>query len=202
VKYRDRPFIIATRIALLVVCVSVPLLSQAKPRACFALSQVQIAHAIAGKEVEVEGGDIVLPVRVSASIADPVLDVVSINPFGGQGTASLSRFWVKMTCRIPGTCLPFYAIVTIPKAVTRTDVGLGMVRFNSAGKPSMSGPPTTMPTGSHAILEMDDSRSHIEVSVVSLESGILGHKIRVASIDHKQIYVAEVVSASLLRRSF
>jgi len=49
---------------------------------------------------------------------------------------------------------------------------------------------------------MDDGRSHIQVAVISLENGIAGHRIRVASPDHKQIYVAEVVGANLLKRSY
>ncbi len=60
----------------------------------------------------------------------------------------------------------------------------------------------TMPAGTHAILIMDDHRSHIQVAVISLEKGIAGHWIRVASLDHKQFYVGEVVSANLLKGSF
>jgi flagella basal body P-ring formation protein FlgA len=60
----------------------------------------------------------------------------------------------------------------------------------------------TMRVGTRAMLVMDDDRSHIQIAVVSLENGITGHKIRVASPDHKQVYIAEVVSGHLLRRSF
>jgi hypothetical protein len=49
---------------------------------------------------------------------------------------------------------------------------------------------------------MDDGRAQIEVAVISLESGTAGHRIHVASPDHKQVYLAEVVSATLLTRSF
>jgi flagella basal body P-ring formation protein FlgA len=59
-----------------------------------------------------------------------------------------------------------------------------------------------MRAGAHATLMMDDNRSHIQVTVISLENGVVGHRIRVASPDHKQVYVAEVVSSSLLKGSF
>ncbi len=59
-----------------------------------------------------------------------------------------------------------------------------------------------MRPGTHATMVMNDSRMQVQVSVISLESGIAGHKIRVESPDHKKIYVAEVVSANLLKRSF
>jgi flagella basal body P-ring formation protein FlgA len=60
----------------------------------------------------------------------------------------------------------------------------------------------TMRAGARATLVMDDDRAHIQIAVISLENGIAGHWIRVASPDHKQVYVAEVVNASLLRKSF
>jgi flagella basal body P-ring formation protein FlgA len=59
-----------------------------------------------------------------------------------------------------------------------------------------------MPAGTHATLVIDDQRSHIQLSVISLENGIAGHRIRVASPDHKQFYVGEVVSARLLKGNF
>jgi hypothetical protein len=60
----------------------------------------------------------------------------------------------------------------------------------------------TMRAGTHATLVMDDNRSHIQVAVISLENGLVGHRIHVASPDHKQTYVGEVVNARLLRGSF
>jgi flagella basal body P-ring formation protein FlgA len=60
----------------------------------------------------------------------------------------------------------------------------------------------TMRAGTHATMLMDDDRSHIQIAVISLENGIAGHSIRVTSPDHKQVYVAEVVNASLLRKSY
>jgi flagella basal body P-ring formation protein FlgA len=60
----------------------------------------------------------------------------------------------------------------------------------------------TIRSGAHATLVMDEERAHIEVAVISLENGMAGQKIRVASPNHKQVYVAEVVSANLLKRSF
>jgi hypothetical protein len=49
---------------------------------------------------------------------------------------------------------------------------------------------------------MDDQRAHIQVAVISLENGMVGHRIRVATPDHKQTYIGEVVNARLLRGSF
>lgn len=60
----------------------------------------------------------------------------------------------------------------------------------------------TMRAGSRATLVMDDQRSHIQVAVISLQNGMAGHRIRVSSPDHKQVYFGEVVSANLLKGSF
>jgi flagella basal body P-ring formation protein FlgA len=60
----------------------------------------------------------------------------------------------------------------------------------------------TMRAGTHATLVMDDDRSHIQVAVITLENGIVGHRIHVASPDHRQTYVGEVVNERLLRGSF
>jgi flagella basal body P-ring formation protein FlgA len=59
-----------------------------------------------------------------------------------------------------------------------------------------------MRAGTHATLMMDDQRSQIQIAVISLENGMVGHRIHVASPDHKQTYVGEVVNARLLRGSF
>jgi hypothetical protein len=100
---------------------------------------------------------------------------------------------VKLACHVPGTCLPFYAIVSWRVG------GAPSTAATAALKPNAS---ITMRVGTHATLLMDDDRSHIQIAVVCLESGAVGRRIRVASPDHKQIYIGEVVSASLLKRSY
>ena len=59
-----------------------------------------------------------------------------------------------------------------------------------------------MRSGTRATLLMNDDRARIQISVISLENGIAGHTIRVSSLDRKQIYFAEVVSANLLKGRF
>jgi hypothetical protein len=107
-----------------------------------------------------------------------------------------------MGCHLPGKCLPFYAIVSsleppfgVAANASHASAGIN----NSVSKANMD---ITMRAGTHATLVMDDNRSHIQVAVISLENGIAGHRIHVASPDHKQVYVGEVVNANLLRGSF
>ena len=54
-------------------------------------------------------------------------------------------------------------------------------------------------SGAHATLLLEGDRMHIKVPVICLETGEVGHTIRVAAADHKQTYSAEVVDATLLK---
>jgi hypothetical protein len=107
-----------------------------------------------------------------------------------------------MVCHQPAACLPFYVIVRFPKEAV--EHGAGASGASTATGSDLLKPKEliTMRAGAHAMMVMDDGRSHIQVAVISLENGIAGHRIRVASPDHKQIYVAEVVGANLLKRSY
>jgi hypothetical protein len=142
--------------------------------------------------------------NVVATEPYPVLDILSIEPPSDRlsGERSATHSYVKLACHLPGTCLPFYAVVSWPEEAvgraTNTSSASPAVK-RAMLKPNVA---ITMRAGTHAILVMDDNRSHIQIVVVTLENGVAGHSIRVASPDHKQVYLAEVVSAHLLRRSF
>ena len=53
--------------------------------------------------------------------------------------------------------------------------------------------------GAPAILLLDGEHVHVTLSVICLESGTPGQKIRVTTGDRKQIYLAEVVDANRLK---
>jgi hypothetical protein len=141
---------------------------------------------------------------VVASEPSPLLEVLSVKPLGDRssGKHSESHSLVKMGCRVAGACLPFYSIVSKPAAVldnVQVARDISYTGNSAALKPRDK---IMMRQGTHATLMMNDSRMQVQVSVISLENGIAGHKIRVESPDHKQKYTAEVVSANLLKRSF
>jgi hypothetical protein len=168
------------------------------------LTVQQVAQAISAKGVDVAEKQVSLLANVVAMEPRPVLDVLSVQPLGEIGAAERteSRSIVKLACHQPGVCLPFYAIVTQADISTSglMDKPAPAVRLGIALQKSESA--IAMRAGTHAMLVMNDDRSHIQVSVISLENGAIGRKIRVASPDHKQVYVAEVVNAHLLKRSF
>jgi hypothetical protein len=177
---------------------------QSQPKQCFALTVKQVARTLSDKGMQISFQQVSLLAKVVATEPDPTLEVLSVEPVDDRsaGQHEEARFRVKMGCHLRGRCLPFYAVVEVPEEIagqaTNSSSALGALG-NLVSKRNEA---FTIRSGAHARLVMDDARAHIEVSVVSLENGMTGQKIRVASPDHKQIYVAEVVSANLLKRSF
>jgi hypothetical protein len=175
---------------------------QTAPTPHFTLTASQIARVLSEKGVPTEDKQVSLPAAVVATQPDPTLEVMGIEKLGNAepGEHIPVRSRVKLACRTAEGCLPFYAIVTWPEGTawtTSITSSPGPVAKALPGNSEVS-----MPAGAHATLVLDDQRSHIQVSVVSLENGIVGHKIRVASPDHKKFYVGEVVSSTLLKGSF
>jgi hypothetical protein len=154
--------------------------------------------------MRIEDRQVSLLARVVATEPHPVLDILTVGPLGDRssgkqpGGASI----VKLACHNAATCLPFYVSVSWAAGPLGGPAGVS-AETRSAGNNLLSPKAAiTMRAGTRATLLMDDDRSHIQISVISLENGIAGNKIRVASADRKQVYIAEVVSASLLKRSF
>jgi hypothetical protein len=156
--------------------------AQSQTRSVITTEQVARALTAAGSATTAD--QVTLPARDTALVADPALDVLSVEEPG--------RGLVRLGCHDPHECLPFFAEIRGLKP--------GAVRTMTSAKSQRT--EYTMPVGTHATLIMDDQRSHIQVAVVSLENGMQGKRIRVASPDHKQIYFGEVVSRDLLRGTF
>jgi hypothetical protein len=164
----------------------------------------QIARTLTEKGIQTSDPQVTMLARVVATEPNPALDVLSVEMLDDRsaGQAAEARFRVKMACHLSGRCLPFYAVVRWPEETAGHEgnssssmrlPGNLVLRQNDA---------FTIRSGAHATLVMDYERAHIEVAVISLEDGMAGQKIRVASPNHRQVYVAEVVSANLLKRSF
>ncbi len=190
--------------ALLTAVVSLPGWGQTQSQSRFALTSGQVAHALSIGGTTITDEQVSLLAQVVATQPSPTLDILSVEPFAGRVGVRHpdTRSLVKLVCHQPGTCLPFYAVVNWPEG---TDVSVSSALGISSGANNAvakSNAAVTMHVGTHATMVMDDDRSHIRVAVVSLESGSAGKKIHVASPDHKQIYLAEVVSANLLKRSY
>lgn len=190
--------------ALLMVAIGLPgwAHSHSQAQGHFSIMAHQVAQTLSGDGIATQDEQVSLLANVVATEPSPALEVLSIDQLvdRSSGKRRESRSLVKLGCRLPGTCLPFYSIVSRPEADSAAGVTNVAPAIRSAALKPNSG--IVIRAGAHATLVMDDARSHVEVTVVSLENGIAGHTIHVASPDHKQIYIAEVISANLLKRSF
>jgi hypothetical protein len=189
---------------LLITVISLHGWGQSKPQDRFPLAAHQVAQSLSVNGIQIADQQVTLLANVVATEPNPALDVLSVVPLGGRfpGKASGAHSLVKLACRLPARCLPFYAIVGSPEGTTAGASSPLNARAGSAAGELRPSALITIRAGVHATMLMDDDRAHIQVAVVCLENGIAGHRIHVASPDHKQIYVAEVVSANLLKRSF
>jgi hypothetical protein len=146
---------------------------------------------------------VTLLARVVSSEPGPELEVLTIEPrklLKSEAPVEAS-YMVKLGCQTESACLPFYAVVSQREATAGSLIG--STSLVSASRSAKLKPDAmTIHAGAHAVLLMDDGNAQIEVAVVSLESGAAGNKIHVTSLDHKQVYLAKVVSATLLTRSF
>jgi hypothetical protein len=189
---------------MLMAAISLPGWGQSKPQDRFPLAAHLVAQSLSVNGIQIADQQVTLLAQVVATEPNPALDILSVAPLGDQFSSkhSEAHSLVKLACHLPGRCLPFYAIVSRPEGTAGRATGSSgapAAYGNGALKPNAE---FTIKAGAHATMVMDDDRAHIQVAVITLENGITGHRIRVASPDHKQIYIAEVVSASLLRRSF
>jgi hypothetical protein len=175
---------------------------QSAPLPHFPLTVSQVARALSERGVQTEDKQVSLPAAVVATRPDPALDVMAIEKLGSAepGEHQLIRSRVKLACHIADECLPFYAVVTWAEGTAWVATMAPSTSSIPKTQPANSG--VLMPAGAHAMLVMDDQRSHIQIAVITLENGIAGQKIRVVSQDHKQFYVGEVVSSTLLKGSF
>ena len=187
---------------------SLPVCGQALPSPAsqnhFPITTQMVAHTLSARGMQVEDRQISLLARVVATEPQPALDILTVEPLSDSSPEKhpQGRALVKLACHVAATCLPFFATVTGPAESLETAAGSSELTRLPAYTLSTPKPAITMRAGTHATLVMDDERSHIRIAVISLENGSAGRRIRVASPDHKQVYLAEVVSANLLKRSY
>jgi hypothetical protein len=156
----------------------------------------QVAAAISGAAMKVLPEQVTLLSEVIAKSNSPTLNVESIEPWGSH------RMKVRLGCANQEQCLPFYVSVRFDQesgakpSVALVDQASAMsLRLNHEPKEFV------VRAGSKATLLLDGGHVHIRLSVVCLENGAAGQKIRVECKDPKQTYVAEVVEGGILRGS-
>jgi len=156
------------------------------------ITTAQVAAAISGTGMQTSAQQITMLTNVVATTSVPALKVQSMERWGDHGMK------VRMSCASPEECLPFF--VAVRGNGTNTAFSADSDRSSNAIAPVKHDPKSfVVRSGTPVTLLIDSERVHIKLSVVCLENGAPGQTIRVASKDHKQTYMAEVVDGSLLR---
>jgi hypothetical protein len=187
------------RFVLALTITTLACLASAAPAADrrYAIRAESVAAAMSGIGMQVPPGQVTLLTDVLASSNAPRLRVKAMEKSGDH------RLMVRLECESSEECQPFYArIHSGMKDDPQAPASLLQAQISSSPGREGRGKTVEMRTGSTATLVLDSQHVHVSLSVVCLENGAVGQKIRVASDDHQRIYLAEVVSDRLLKGSF
>jgi hypothetical protein len=160
------------------------------------ISTDQVAGAISRAGMSVLSEQVTLLSDVVAHTASPNLIVESIEPWG-EG-----RMKARLGCANSEECLPFYVSIRCNQAGGERPGGALLDQsYAPVSRPAPNPRSYVVRSGSRATLLLDRNHVHIRLSVICLENGAAGQRIRVESKDPKQTYVAEVVEGGVVRGS-
>jgi hypothetical protein len=170
-------------LALILIALFItPASAQLRPRLRFTLNPESLTQSIlkafSQQGIITDATHIALLTNVIATDPNPTLDIRSTTSFRGSST-------IQLTCRKPASCLPFYILTNLSPT--------------TLSKPTA---PIIMHSNTAATLFIDDARSHLKLSVITLQSGAAGTTIKARTRDHKHIYTAEIINPTTLRGSF
>lgn len=169
----------------------VPMAAMASPPTQrFAISMSQIADALASAGLTVNVAQVEFLSEVNTVSDHAPLQVVS------TANRAVGIAIVKLRCHDNHECLPFYVLVHASKTVSLAQPAserIPLVEDTSFPRVVRGGDPATL------ILENADFR--IRMSVICLQNGSRGQKIRVASRDHRRFFEGEVVGTGMLKGS-
>jgi hypothetical protein len=157
-----------------------------------AITTEQVVAAMSTAGLNTSAKQVVLLTDVVASTNAPTLKVESMEHWGDRGMK------VRLSCAKPEECLPFFVAIrgsqaqaVPPDVADHSSAAILRVKSDSNS--------FVVRAGSRETLLLDGDRVHIQLVVVCLENGAVGQNIRVASLDHKQTYTAEVSGNKVLR---
>ena len=156
-----------------------------------AASTEHVLHAMALAGVPVNSDQIELLAGSGGSTKESAsVRVVSVSR-GAGGTMK-----VKLRCQDNGECLPFYVLVHGLNEASAIDT-----RVHPVQAVETSAQPNVVRGGDRATLILESADSLMRLPVICLQGGARGQKIRVASLDHRQLFDAEIVSTGMLKGS-
>jgi hypothetical protein len=157
-----------------------------------AITTEQVAAAMSSAGLNTSAKQVVLLTDIVASTNAPALKVESMEQWGDRGMK------VRLSCAKPEECLPFFVAIRGSQAQTALP---NFADHSSAAilRAKSDSNSFVVRAGSRETLLLEGAHIHIQLSVVCLENGSVGQSIRVASLDRKQTYTAQVGGDSILR---
>jgi hypothetical protein len=107
---------------------------------------------------------------------------------------------VKLRCARSGDCLPFFVALHWPTSEDR-DIALAASRRGGTVRAAVKHE-MLVRAGQKATLVIPNSKFNATTPIICLQAGSQGQKVRVATLDHKKIALAEVIDNGVLRGSF
>lgn len=166
----------------------------------FVIEASQVTAAMREAKLPVEGAMVNLSAPVNSSVAGAQIEIESAAVIGPH------EIRLRAACHDRSQCLPFFAGATFPDTVDLSKLHLARFSQASADRPadhtsqaSAQKSGSVLRAGASATLEFEADRIHVKLGVICLQAGSVGSRIRVSSLDHKQTYMAEVVTPSLLK---
>jgi hypothetical protein len=190
------------RLFLITVAIALATASIPANAAAVAITAPEVAAALQQAGMPVGAEQVRFLAHVVAAEANPELQAVRAD------ASADSQAWVQMRCRNSAQCIPFYVALRWPSAEA---AAMALQNLQLASGPSAAvpnalpsqprrpGEAVVVRSGEAATLVIEGQRMRMELPVICLQNGALGAKIRVASADRKQTYMAEVVSSKLLK---
>jgi hypothetical protein len=134
----------------------------------------------------------------SVSSSDPAVAV----RVTGWKKLNAGTVWVRLMCRRAQDCLPFFILL-------HSSDQAGIPSFSPAPDSEIrSAPskrthaPALIRAGSRATLLLESGQSRIRTSVICLDSGERGSRIRVRNLATKRIIAAEIVDRGLVQARY
>jgi hypothetical protein len=194
----------------------------AQPAARSAIRPDQVVAALGALHISSNG--VTLLTQLSATTPEPAFEIKRVEPWGDHRARVRMSCQVHEQClpfyvevAWPDATSAQAALGSLPKILVAAEAaaatrpagsGTGEARValpavrattaHAADRP-VSGSHATLEAGSRATLLIEGERLHIRVPVICLESGDRGSSIRVAGLDRKQTYLAEVVDGTVLK---
>lgn len=170
------------------------------PAQRYPVSSRAVLAAMQQKQLPVNGVQIRLAAPITASVADPVLEIHSLMP-GSSHSAQL-----LVGCRNAAECLPFYVSASWPVEVDVSALHESQSHQTDAARDvvghSVPEDANVLRAGSQATLLLDGDRVHVTLRVVCLESAEPGEKVHVTTPDRRQQYVVSVIAPGVLKGTF